>query len=29
MNHLLEKDSLTEDEEAELDELLNVYVHSN
>lgn len=29
MNHLLEKDPLTEDEEAELDQLLNIYLHSN
>ncbi len=29
MNHLLEKDPLTKDEEAELDGLLNVYLHSN
>jgi hypothetical protein len=29
MNHLLEKDPLTKDEEAELDSLLNIYLHSN
>ena len=29
MNHLLEKDPLSKDDEAELDQILNIYLHSN